>query len=264
MTFDSNMQLVEQAAIPELYVFTAGGYVWRYTSYKTDLTFLANLHKVAAIKRSGFTVDRELGSARVSIGMFISDPLQKYISATPLPSTNVEIYRAVSSSLADYALLFEGAIQRISMANRVVTADCGQSGKLRARLPHIVYQSYCNWSLFECGCGLDAESWAVPASITVAASTLVSPTFASYADGWFTQGRVLYDGDYRWITNHVGNTISLQIPFGPGLATGLTVVAYPGCDGQPATCRTKFDNFTVRHISMPYIPSHNPVIWGFK
>jgi uncharacterized phage protein (TIGR02218 family) len=263
MTFDENMQLVQQEAIPELYAFTAGGYVWRYTSYKTDLTFLGNLHKSAPIKRSGFTVDREPGSARVNVTMFVSDPLKKYISATPIPSTRVEIWRAVSSSLSDYVLMFEGIVQRFTAANGVLTVECGQSGKLRVRLPTLVHQSFCNWQVFDCGCGLDPTLWDVPAEVTVSASTLISGTFAGYANGYFTQGKIYYDGDYRFITNHEGNTIWLQIPF-QSLASGSTVVAYPGCNGSPKTCKTKFNNFDDRHLSMPYIPSHNPVVWGFK
>lgn len=210
-------------------------------------------------------MDQQLGSARVTVTVPFSDPLQKFISVAPLPSTQVTIYRAVGDSLTDYALLFDGKVQRVGMANKVVSAECSPSGKLSARLPHLVYQSYCNWTVFDCGCGLNAEDWAVPIySVTVTGASLVSASFAAYADGYFTQGRIYYDGDWRFVTSHTGNTITLQIPFSVDLITGADVIAYPGCDGAPATCRTKFDNFLDHHISMPYIPSSNPVIWGFK
>lgn len=264
MTFDSNMQLVEQIATPELYDITAGGYVWRVTSYKTDLTFLSNLYKAGAIRRSSFTVDQQLGSARVSITVPFTDPLKKYIGVVPLPSTRVAIYRAIANSLGDYALVFDGMIQRVGISDKVISAECSPSGKLAARLPHIVYQSYCNWTVFDCNCGLDINDWGVAAEVTVSGATLISATFAAYADTYFTQGRVYFDGDWRFVTSHVGNTLTLQIPFGSDLTSGLSVTAYPGCDGSPSTCKTKFDNFATRHVSMPYIPSHHPIVWGFK
>lgn len=264
MTFDSNMQAVQQDAIPELFDITAGGYVWRYTSYKTDITFLTNLYKAATIKRSGFTMDARPGSAKVTVSVPLSEPIQSYISASPLPSTNIKIYRAVASSLSDYALLFDGMVKQVSGANKILSAECSPAGKLTARLPHIVYQSFCNWQVFDCYCGLDATAYAVPATVTVSGSTLVSGTFAAYADDYFTQGRILYDGDFRFVTSHVGNTITLHVPFSASLITGSAVTAYPGCDGKPATCKTKYNNFATRHVSMPYIPSHNPVIWSFK
>ena len=264
MTFDSNMQLVQQEAIPELYDITAGGYVWRYTSYQTDLTFLTNVYKATAIKRSGFTVEHRIGNASVSISLVLSDPIQKYIATTPLPSTRVAIYRAVASSLADYALLFEGAVKQVSVQNKIVTAECFQAGKVFARLPKIVYQSYCNWQVFDCDCGLDAAVWQVNAGVgSISGANVECAIAASYGDGYFTQGRMYYDGDFRFITNHVGAVLTLQIPF-PTLPIGATVLLFPGCDGSPATCQTKFNNFLDHHLSMPYIPSHNPVIWGFK
>ena len=258
------MQLVEQVAIPELYDITAGGYVWRVTSYKTDLTFLTNLYKAGAIKRSSFSMDQQLGSARVTVSIPFTDPLKQYVGIVPLPSTNIKIYRAVQNSLADYAQLFDGTVQRVTMENKVISAECTPSGKLAVRLPHIVYQSYCNWTVFDCNCGLIAADWDVAVEVTIDGANLVSATFASFADGYFTQGRIYYDGDWRFVTSHVGNTVSLHVPFGSSLVNGATVTAYPGCDGAPATCRTKFNNFTTRHVSMPYIPSHNPVVWGFK
>lgn len=267
MTFDSNMQAVEQSAIPELYDITAGGYVYRYTSYKIDQSFLGHLYRAAGIKRSAFTVDQELGSAKVSVSAYMSDPLSSYIGTTPLPSTKVDIYRAVAESMSDYALLFSGVVQRVSGSNKIITAECIQAAKLQSRLPNIINQSYCNWQVFDCDCGLDDSSWAVGATVSEIISgagsgyRIYSPTFALFADGWFTQGKVYFDGDFRFVTNHTGNALTLHVPFGAGFGVGSSVTAYPGCDGSPSTCLNKFNRRT-HHCSMPYIPSHNPVIWG--
>jgi uncharacterized phage protein (TIGR02218 family) len=136
--------------------------------------------------------------------------------------------------------------------------------ELSAMLPEIVYQSFCNWTLFDCNCGLRSQDYELSAIVTVSESSMTSSIFATYENGYFTQGRIRFGGDFRFITNHLGSKVDLQIPFGSELVNGSTVYAIPGCNGAPATCKTKFNNFDLRHVSMPYIPTRNPVIWGFK
>jgi uncharacterized phage protein (TIGR02218 family) len=264
MTYESNAAEVEQDAIPELYVITGGGYQWHYTSNETDLTFLGEIYKAASIKRSSFTGSSQPGESKVTLTFPVIDPIITYLSSYPMPSTAVQIYRATRSTLSNYVLLFDGKIKRVSAVGRVISADCFVDDELSAMLPNIVYQSYCNWALFDCGCGLSVSDYEVAAVVTVGGSSLTSPTFSTFAKDYFTQGRIRFGGDFRFITGHDGAQVDLQIPFGSELTTGLTVYAVPGCDGAPATCRTKFNNFDTRHVSMPYIPSHNPVVWGFK
>ena len=263
MTFDSNMKAIEQESIPELYRIKGGGYEWRYTSYKTDLTFLGDLYKAATIKRSPFTSTRQAGDSKLTITFPLSQPLLRYASAYPLPSTTVTIYRAVKADLSQYGLFFDGMVKRVTFNNKVISAECSVDDELSVSLPHIVYQSYCNWQVFDCFCGLSSSLYKVTAAVTISGSSLISSAFSVYASGHFTQGWATYGGDTRFITNHVGGQIDLQLPFGSDLVDGSSVDFYPGCDGSPDTCRTKYNNFS-RWLGMRKIPSHNPVVWGFK
>lgn len=263
MTFDSNMQAIEQDAIPELYRITGGGYEWRYTSNKTNLSFIGETYTAATIKRSAFNSTKQFGDSKVTITFPLSDPLLRYLSTYPFPSTVVDIYRAVYSDLSQYALLFSGKVKKASFSNKIISAECAIDYEITTILPHIVYQSYCNWQVFDCYCLLDSETYKVNAAVTVDGSSLISSTFATYASGHFTQGWVSFEGDVRFITNHEGSKIDLQIPFSSALTTGETVSAYPGCDGSPRTCIDKYNNFD-RWLGMSYIPSRNPVVWGLQ
>lgn len=263
MTFDSNMQATEQDAIPELYRIVGGGYEWRYTSNRTDITFLGEVYKAATIKRSAFSSTKQIGDSKLTITFPLSEPLLKYISAYPLPSTTVDIYRAVYSSLSQYAFLFSGKVKRASFSNKVISAECSVDDEMSAMLPHIVYQSYCNWQVFDCNCGLNSANYMVSAAVTINDTALVSSVFATYPLEYFTQGWVLFDGDMRFIVGHAGAYIYLQLPFSSALATGNTVSVFPGCDGAPATCIAKYNNWN-HWLGMAYIPSRNPVVWGFK
>lgn len=261
MTFDSNMQSIEQSAIAELYNIYAANKVYRFTTYKTNLTFSGNLYRRATMKRTGFSVDRELGSSKVTVSALLWPPFRSIFAASPLPSTYVEIYRAVTEELTSYAKLFSGTVKRSSVKDKIISAECVQTTRLAAKLPKIVYQSNCNWQVFDCDCALSADDWDVGAVVTVSSASLISATFALFADGYFTQGRVYYNGDFRFITAHSGSTVTLQAPFSD-LVTGGSVVVYPGCDGLLTTCQTKFNN-RARFCGMRLIPSHNPVVWGF-
>lgn len=263
MTFDSNMQAIEQDALPELYKIVGGGYEWRYTSYKTDLTFLWDTYVAATIKRSGFSNSKQPGESKVTITFPMAEPIQKYISAYPLPSTSVDIYRAVKSSMSQYALLFSGKVRKATFNNKIISAECWIDDEMSNMLPYVVHQSYCNWQVFDCNCKLEKEDYKVTAVVTVSGNSLISSTFATYAVGHFTQGWVLFQGDMRFITNHAGSQIDLQLSFGSSLVDGSTVYVYPGCDGAAATCIDKYDNFR-NWCGMPYIPSHNPALWGFQ
>ena len=60
----------------------------------------------------------------------------------------------------------------------------------------------------------------------------------------------------RWITAHVGDTLTLSYPF-KGMAPGETVSVFPGCDGLESTCRNKFNN-VLNFSGFTRLPSKNP------
>jgi uncharacterized phage protein (TIGR02218 family) len=116
--------------------------------------------------------------------------------------------------------------------------------------------------LFDDGCGLSEMDYQVETTVNVAGSEMESGDFSAFADGYFTGGYVKIGSDMRLITDHVESTIVLHVPFGSYVASGAEVLAYPGCDGSPATCKNKFDNFEDGFLGFPYVPDKNPVIWG--
>jgi len=266
MTFESNIVSTQSDALPELYQITSGGYEWCYTSYRRNLTFLGKTYRRGSIERSSFVNSRNPGESRVTLRFPLSDPLQEFISAFPPPSTEVNIYKAVYEDLTQYALIFSGKVRKTSIKDKMISVECSIDDEMAVMMPTIIYQSYCNWQVFDCDCGLLEEDYRVTAvisSLSDSGRELISSAFSVYAADWFTQGRIQFGGDHRFVVDHSGSTVKLQLPFPSSLAAGATVYAFPGCDGSPSTCKTKFDNF-LRICAMPYIPSHNPVLWGFK
>lgn len=265
MTYDENLAKTQQEAIPELFTFHYGSIFDRYTSFPEDLTFQGELYKRAAIKRSGFSIDTEYGKISMTVQTPIVPTLQTYIANQPVEKTEVTVHRAVYGDLTDYRVLFTGDIQRVSFKGSVCQASCEmQSHILSQKIPNIIHQSYCNHQVFDSGCKLDDSLWRVESTISVISSDqYTSGAFAEYDDGYFTGGQLLFGNDARYIINHIGEDVWLHVPFDSRVTVGTVAYALPGCDGSPLTCKNKFDNFN-RWLAFPYIPSSNPVMWGFK
>lgn len=152
----------------------------------------------------------------------------------------------------------------MGISERVAKAEFeSKARQLRIRIPKYLYQSYCNWDVFDPDCGLAEFAWKVTTDITVVDDTLISSVFAGYAADYFTAGRVRYEGDERWILKHVTDTLTLQVPFSSAVETGTIVDVLPGCDGSPDTCKDTFSNYP-NFFGFPYIPSNNPCLFGFK
>jgi len=263
--YDVNIAKRELVAMPELYEFQYGGNYDYFTSFSEDLLFLGVTYKRATIERSGFSVDTEFGKIGMTIKTPVIDTLRTYIANQPVERTTVKVWRAVLDDLTEYRVIFSGDIQRVSFKGNVCQATCEmQSHILSQKLPNIVHQSFCNHQVFDDGCGLDWAAWRVSGSVSsIAADVYSVGAAAGYANGYFTGGQVLKDNDARYIINHSGSNLYLHVPFDSRVGIGTSVYLLPGCNGKVSTCKNKFNNFN-NHLSMPYIPSTNPVMWGFK
>jgi len=268
MSYATNLAASQQESTPEFYRIQVGPTVYRYTTARSSQTFLGNTYTPASIKRGGFSQDNEFGSVQVNITAAMNSLYQMYIANQPSEPVNIKIYRAISSDLNDYVILFNGQVKNVSIEGQQVNVTAvSRSIHLEKKLPRYVYQSYCNHDVFDSGCGLNGLIWRVSGLITdVTNATLTASEWTAYDNNYFKGGMAYTtDGDARLITSSTKATgvLELQIPFDARVAVGETVYAYPGCDGSPATCKNKFNNL-LKYLGMPYIPSRNPIIWGFK
>jgi len=70
-------------------------------------------------------------------------------------------------------------------------------------------------------------------------------------------GEIVVGTVRRTITAHVGNTITINRPFGSGVSAGDAFSAYPGCDHTPNTCRDKYGN-SINYGGLEGLPVKNP------
>lgn len=264
MPYSAEIAKIEMPNLAELFEIAAGQNVYRYTSYIEDITFQSFLYSAVAIKRSSFSFDSSVGAAKIQITAQGAAPFLSFISNAPIERPTVKITRVILSDLSLFKKIFDGEVVKTSVSQGVITAECESANTVfNKKLPVWTYQADCNNALFDSECALIKVLFETAAVISVSGSNLVSATFATKPSGYFTAGHVVTAyGDARLITDHVTSTIRLNVPFDGRLGTGATVKAYPGCDKKAATCVSKFNNLT-NFKGFPYIPSNNPVVWGF-
>ena len=265
MTFTSNQEAIQQEPTPEFYEINSAGNVDKWTSFNRSLTFLGETWKPAPIKRSGISTDVQFGSVQVTINAPLTGNFIKYIANQPIEPVQVTIYSAIKSDLTDYVIRFKGKLINVGIKNGEVRALCeARSSIFTKKIPNVIYQSYCNNDVFRGKCYLTEFAWRETGTVTaISGSDYTISGFDSFSDGYFSGGTIEFTNDWRLILDHVGEVVTLHIPFDSRVYVGSEVVGLPGCDGSPLMCRDRFSNL-INFVGMPYIPSHNPVVWGFK
>jgi uncharacterized phage protein (TIGR02218 family) len=265
MTLATNMEDTQQLQMPEFYQLSCGSRHEYWTSGKETLFWGAHDWIAAPIKRTTLSRDNDFGTISITITTFITDLLGSFIANNPIEPCVITIYRALETDLTDLATIFSGVVKDISVKDRQIQVRCeAQAQYLKKKLPKFIYQSFCNHTLFDTGCQANPNLFKVSDLVSlVSGADIIVPAAATKPDGYFIQGKVVADQDIRLILNHVGSTLTLQIPFDSRVGPGTSVVVYAGCDKDPATCIGKFNNFD-HFFGFPYIPNKNPVIDGFK
>lgn len=261
--YDTNMTATEQIPMPELYEIRTGWSRVYYTSYNQILLHNNHNYLPVTIQRGEFTVDTNMSTVSVSITAAVLNELGSHVANEPTQSTRIIIYKAVSDDLTEYTVLFDGLLTGISFNDQnVATVQVTQRASILDRdIEMIIHQAPCNHHVFDTNCKLDRILYVVSVPVVVTGATLFNDTFDTYDDGYFTGGEVIYQDDARLITNHVGGNLTLHVPFSGEVSTGTEVQVYPGCNGLPATCVSKFNNLP-NFRGFAYIPNKNPAIWG--
>lgn len=264
MTYTTEISKIQVPAFAELYEITAKNTVYRVTSFAQDQYYNGNAYLARAIKRSELGFSDKLRAVRVRVSAPLTYLFNEYIANAPPELAQVKILRKIVDSDTDIVQLFLGHVVGITIENNIASAECeSETRLLRNKVPRYVFQAYCNHMLFDAGCTLLEGNFSTSAVLTaVNGSQIKAAAFDAQPDGYFRLGYVRYQNDLRLITQHVGDTLTLQIPF-PSLAIGTTVTAYPGCDKSFETCQNKFNNLANR-LAFDNIPSSNPCIFGLR
>ena len=261
---DANFSSSELGEFAELYEFYDGEYYSRYTTFQSNIRFMGFDYKPAHIKRGSIVRNATFEPVTVQITAPLDDKLTKYLSNYPVMPTTVKIFRVfVADPNNQYLEMFTGNITSVQVEDIYAVAQCTSLGSIiEAIWPPDVHSAFCQNTLYDENCKLSSSDYAI--NFTVQSFTgkggLVSTEIGNGSP--FTGGYVVFLKDFRWITLGEMNTFHLHVPFDSSVGVGTVLRAYWGCSKSAEDCKNKFNNMS-NFFGCPYIPSDNPVLWGF-
>lgn len=268
MAFATFEELQEGGQPVELYTFTIGSAVTRYTSSEDTITVSSNDYTAVSIERDRIVAGGpEQRSQQMTLIMPGNDAIvSQYFGIPPGVSGDLVIERVQRLDGPSYQVIkiFEGKILSITTRDNGRRAEMILSPVISAVsrvIPRFKYSSLCNHILYDDRCQVSDTDPSFKLSsklVTAESGTSITVTDAGLqADGYYTGGFVetTDQSDRRAIRAHVGDTLTLHIPFSSSvLSTNVNVFA--GCDHTQATCKSKFNN-VINYGGFPHVPTKN-------
>lgn len=262
MTYDTRENSLQSGEPIELYQFTYGNNIYRFTSAQTAVSAIGYVWQPALLKRSG--IDYSAEKSRSNLKLDVSRQFEIADLYRIMPPSEVillAVYRYHEGD-NEVAIIWTGRILAVEFAGSLATITCEPvTTSLKRTGLRRLYQRQCPHVLYGTACGANKASFSAPATLSaVNGTTLNSATFGLYADGYFSGGYldIVADGvtERRFITAHTGTQIIINVPL-IGLVSGDTITVYAGCDHSKPTCKDKFNNL-LNYGGFPYIPQKNP------
>lgn len=256
------------AAPVELYRFQRGVKIWTLTSADQSHDHDGETYDPAPIERSSNNDTQDLSRSELTISLPGDHEIAAlYAGYPPGEVLTLTLYARHRTDVdLETAVRWNGQVINCRWREQAALADL-ICQPLEARLKQSgltrPFSRTCPFDLYGDGCGLDKDSYrqAGIALTVVDGVSLTAPDAALQADGFYDGGLLTYltpEGyfDARMITAHVGQALTLIAPM-QGLAAGVSVDLYPGCNHGTGDCKTKFNNLA-RFGGWPFIPTQNP------
>jgi uncharacterized phage protein (TIGR02218 family) len=185
---------------------------------------------------------------------------------------------AVTLHLVDWSepalrvLLAAGVLGEVTRQGSAFTAELRGLAHRLAEESGRLYAATCAADLGDARCTIDLDLAAFRGSGSVAAiggaSSFVASGLGSFADGWFTAGRLVWSsGANAGLAIEVklhrvtaaGVALDLWQAMAAPIAAGDAFIVTAGCDKRFATCRDRFAN-TVNFRGFPHMPGNDFVM----
>lgn len=266
MTY-SAFELSAQLGRPvELYTFTDGLTVYRYTSAEDEVAYGGETFYPRQIDRS---VPKLSSDARTRVQLEITipgeDPIAtRFIGIVPAAPLQVEVLRFHRTDSPNGWIEWQGRVVNAKFENNGSSCrlfSVASERKLSRSLPNFKYHSLCNHVLYDAGCRAVKNSFKFTAPVSSVSGRQITVTGVSaFGASWALGGVVEYHNDARPVVVQSGDVLTLSLPFYDNV-DGVTVDVYAGCDHSLSTCNSKFAN-TINFGGFPFVPTKNPFNTG--
>jgi len=258
----------------ECFTFTlAVGTVLAYTNADVPIAYRGQLFRadgplVQGLKyRSsvGANVDRQsITLAARPSDIAVGSPMLAAIAAGQLDGCLLRRDRVffsdfVGGTVLDGVCMFQGRVSTIDSVGRTQATISVASDMvlLDVDMPRNIYQPTCLHTLYDEGCGLQADVYATPDVVGAGSTaTQINSTAALAAHA---QGSVVFRtganagtrATVRQVVSGVHFTLICPLPVAPAVGDAFTM--FFGCDHTYATCGARFSN-SARFRGFPFVP----------
>lgn len=266
MTYAQYEQSPQSGRPVELYIFTIGATVYRYTSAEDQVVFQSNTYFPRQITRGTPKQSSEQRKQDMEVTLPASDDVaSRFIGIVPGQLMTLEIVRFHRDDPDEEGLsIWDGRITGASYSNDGV--ECLLQGltteaALSRPIPRYKYQGMCNHVLgdSQCQVNLSAAANRHTGLVTGVSGGVITVQGlgAAKGGGWATGGYVEFQSnDWRLVIDQTGDDCTLLLPFEENVL-GQNVTVVVGCDHSIGTCNTKFSN-AINFGGFPYVPTRNP------
>lgn len=251
MSFDSRERSLADGAPVRLYEFSRGVMRWLYNGSDRNITIGPQVYLAlpGGISDNGI---RQSGESKQD-AFVITAPADIEV-AQPWrgvrPSAEIGL-RVLDMHYGDSETVcrFVGTIASVKWPRLDTCTITCQDVESSMERPGLVdtYSRTCTTTLYSTLCGVNRDLHRVDTTIqSMVGVSISNGAFAGYPDGWFAAGFIEWpigSGEYdrRHIETHAGSDLQL-LGGTEGLAVGMAIRVFPGCDFLDGTCDSKFDN----------------------
>jgi hypothetical protein len=272
MSYDTDEKSIAGSRPVELYEFTAGSLVYRYTSAADAISYGGHSYTPAPLQSSSLGAPGTSDPPEFSIEAPYDLPFVVE-QGTDMPAQGMTLLLSLYQRVSGVALgVWFARVTSIALTGNTarIRVPSVLDDALDAPVPSKRYQLQCMHQLFDARCTL---SPLIGFTSTTIAGTTSNPRIFTVAgvggnpDDWYTSGQLLdvATGERRMIVSQVGTTIEIKdrLPIANLLSPVRTVYLYAGCRRTVEVCSAKWNN--VKHFTgFPYIPSENMFTGGLR
>lgn len=259
-----DIELSDYLASPsELYTFTRGSEVWRYTNADSNISFGGFVYVALPISRGGIEQTIEMSRNPITLTLIKDAPMLEAYKSSPPSDVTLLTINKIHAGLEQSIVVWLGRISNVKFGELEASVNCEpvytsmKRSALRRR-----YQTGCPHALYESQCGVNRAAVMELVELSSASGvTLSGAAFGIHPDGYFSGGYIEATIGVvvhrRSITGHVGAAVTINLPL-PAYTGSLTIRAYPGCDHSLSTCNSKYNNAD-NFGGQPFFRSKNPM-----
>ncbi|CAD5107244.1 phage BR0599 family protein [Zestomonas carbonaria] len=266
MSFNDRERSLSSGKPIRLYEFSRGVLRWLYASGDRDITLGTQVFRAlrggisdGGLRQSGQTKQDDF-TITAPADIEVAQPFRNVRPSAEIGVRVFDMHYGDGESVCRYV----GTIANVRwprLDTCTITCTDIDAGMDRPGLVDTFSRS-CTTYLYSTRCKVNRDLHRVLADIQgIAELSISSGTFAGYPAGWFSGGYIEWaigGGEYeqRHIDVHAGSNLQL-LGGTAGLALGMSLRVYPGCDYLVSTCHDKFENL-LNFRGQPHMDGKSP------